>query len=86
MLDSEKEKYGWIILKTYRDNGPTLYRKQVEKLTGLNEFQVKAGIIFLLNKQMLDDCGYKVIHDPCSTFTLTTIGTYLYEIKEDKYE
>lgn len=84
MIDSEKEKYGRIIWKAYKENGPSLYRRQVEKLTGLNELQVKAGIIYLLNKQILDDCGYQVIHDPCSTFELTTIGTYLYEIEEVK--
>ncbi len=84
MLDSEKEAYGRIIWQAFKEHGPSLYRRQVEQLTELNELQVKAGIIYLLNQQILDDVGYKVIHDPCSTFILTNIGTYIYnEIKKE---
>ncbi len=82
MLDSEKEKFGRIIWTAFKEHGPTLYRREVERLTGLNELQVRGGLIYLLNRQILDDVGYKVIHDPCSTFVLTNIGTYLYEIEQ----
>ena len=82
MIDSEKENYGNIIWQTFINHGPSLYRRQIEELTGLNELQVIAGTIYLLNKQILDDVGYAVIYNPCSTFILTNIGEALCQAKE----
>ena len=74
MLDKEKKKYGEIVLDAYRKHGPVLCRFQVDKLTGLNELQSRAGIIYLLNQQILTETGYLDPGDPYSSFELTTLA------------
>ncbi|MHA2427282.1 MAG: hypothetical protein ACXADB_04575 [Candidatus Hermodarchaeia archaeon] len=74
MIDAEKKECGDIVLNAFLKRGPKLYRHEIDKITGLNELQSRAGIIYLLNKQLLTESGYLDPMDPCSGFELTALG------------
>lgn len=77
MIDSEKKKYGDMVLDAFLKKGPSLYRYEIDKITGLSALQTRAGIIYLLNKQILTENGALDPMDPCSSFKLTALGAYL---------
>ena len=74
MIDAEKKKYGIIVLNAFLKYGPKLPRFEIDKRTKLNALQSRAGIIYLLNQQILTESGYLDPADPCSTFELTALG------------